>query len=1416
MPTADHEVSLEVDMADDGTGECEDPRCGQTTALTFFCVDCSSEYCADCWPLQGPHRPKKVGRDGLPHEQTDARIFRRFKSILQPAAESIDEVKTAHEQDSGSKWFGVIKDQSGRLKFEDYGRYSSLLSSLRPPAEHVCRYPQLVSFVGVTNAGKSTIIKMLITRALAALRRPPGEHWATPLVGASIHDSVPTSGDVNLYADPRTHASTLPILMADCEGFEGGERLPLGAMARWRMDRQSGQSDQRVGGSAASYNIEWANTEDTRQREFAVMNLYPRILYTFSDVVVFVLRNPKTFQSAVLTKLLDWGVNSLEKSINQPALPHAIVVLNATGPTVDAREWNTSFATQNLLSSVRDALDGPESVPKLQRLAEHWRSLGKSIHTVEDLLLQYYSSFQVVRVPSSRYMLMDDQVSKLQAMIETSCAKSFHAKRKARMLTDADELSTYFQAGFRHFTTHLNVPFDFVEVSLRNNPIPSDFGGHILHLATRIMGRFRKDAERLAWFFDRLSTMLASCVMLDCVRFRKGRMSELFRNYQNSIDWALSEFFEMHWPCAFTFGNRRCEVVKARHIKGHQDTSGVIASGEYQANVSLEEAAPVFHEALQNATATIQRDFDYEADQTGKDDDLQDQQVALSLHKDYLRQFFTSVGVAAKLFSHSSCFVCLMHVPSHPLPCGHVLCSACVKAFGKPHGRSTVIVSHCPLHDDSHPWTRWQDSVHIYFKPKGVGTRVLSLDSGGIRGIVQLEILKEIEEALGNQIPIACFLDLIVGTGTGAVIAAALGIQKRRLASETIDMFVALCDMMYTPRLQIGPLGRLVQLMGGSGMYKTKPMRQALEMAFGTDRKVFGGGESGHDKIRVGMAASTGAERQGVLLSNYHRPETTLADYRLERPHEPSLEMDLWEALAAVTATPGFFKPFVHEQTHRMYLDASATIPNPSAMAERERKLLWPDTEHLDPDFFLNLGAGQNRYRVTNKLKEWKSARRGAGVKAAKAGFFAQASSLLSSTTKEEILQAEIAWLEFEETLAPSLDASGRHYFRFNPDLDEDPPAVDDRGALRSLRQTVRNRLKLPHRQTALQHLAHRLFATSFYFDLQSKTVKADGSYICKGSIFTRFEDGSEYISMLGKFLYTRLSRTFQPCFLVHAAAGDSEPFTIPLDKTIVDAMMYRSVFEVPDVEITVSDETKPTTITMFLSDHELLAPAGLPISGFPRWLLLDRSPRLVGEVHIPVPSIARSSDSGPRQASLAPAHSFRDDSSGSTSATDTTHSSYPNYEQLGIRTRPSEREDVGPHFFDPNQQAQRTNRFWTYIGPQHMARNPGQYTEDELRRFGGGSDIDGLDGESQGFPAPKLARGLLNNFPSPPSPPTPPCELETNEKVVQEQEEEWPLRRERADSKDGGGRKGKSAQVGSPPLGNTRTSPRQTLFPKT
>ena len=57
------------------------------------------------------------------------------------------------------------------------------------------------------------------------------------------------------------------------------------------------------------------------------------------------------------------------------------------------------------------------------------------------------------------------------------------------------------------------------------------------------------------------------------------------------------------------------------------------------------------------------------------------------------------------------------------------------------------------------------------FSIKG-GSRILFLDGGGIRGLLQLELLRKLEEDTGRKI--TELFDWIVGTSTGGIIALGL------------------------------------------------------------------------------------------------------------------------------------------------------------------------------------------------------------------------------------------------------------------------------------------------------------------------------------------------------------------------------------------------------------------------------------------------------------------------------------------------------------------------------------------------------------------------------------------------------------------------------------------------------------------
>ena len=237
------------------------------------------------------------------------------------------------------------------------------------------------------------------------------------------------------------------------------------------------------------------------------------------------LTSVRTFESAVLTKLIQWASASFEKSLGQPALPHVIIALNATDLSIDRSQWDVEEATRKFFSDVEACIEGSvrrNSVLSMQ--IDEWRRKGRLVNTTKDLLECYYSSVTVVRIPTKgRYLLIDQQVGRLQTEIMIKCNESLYKKRRVRMLSNSDDLQLYLELAFDHFSQNLMAPFNFVEVGLKINPIPMHFGGNIQKLA--ITTKERHPNFTVALVFSHLSLMVASCIMLDIHRNR--RLGEL-------------------------------------------------------------------------------------------------------------------------------------------------------------------------------------------------------------------------------------------------------------------------------------------------------------------------------------------------------------------------------------------------------------------------------------------------------------------------------------------------------------------------------------------------------------------------------------------------------------------------------------------------------------------------------------------------------------------------------------------------------------------------------------------------------------------------------------------------------------------------------------------------------------------------
>lgn len=230
----------------------------------------------------------------------------------------------------------------------------------------------------------------------------------------------------------------------------------------------------------------------------------------------------RAFESTVLAKLVEWGHSSIDKSVNSPTLPHVVIVINATDNNLDDREWDVTEATRLFLHDIREAVNNP----RLDEYVQHWRPY-RDVKSTEELLMCYYASINVVRIPSPpKYMLIGTQVRKLYSVIRKHCFESHRNKKRARMLATADKLQIYLRAAYDHFSQNLDEPFDFVKEALKHSPISRDFGGSILKLALSLKERWSQIGGTTQKIFDYLSRMVAHCIFLSSVR--QSLMGKLF------------------------------------------------------------------------------------------------------------------------------------------------------------------------------------------------------------------------------------------------------------------------------------------------------------------------------------------------------------------------------------------------------------------------------------------------------------------------------------------------------------------------------------------------------------------------------------------------------------------------------------------------------------------------------------------------------------------------------------------------------------------------------------------------------------------------------------------------------------------------------------------------------------------------
>ncbi len=194
--------------------------------------------------------------------------------------------------------------------------------------------------------------------------------------------------------------------------------------------------------------------------------------------------------------------------------------------------------------------------------------------------------------------------------------------------------------------------------------------------------------------------------------------------------------------------------------------------------------------------------------------------------------------------------------------------------------------------------------------------KLLALDGGGIRGVITLEVLREIERTLqaelktDNTFVLADYFDYIAGTSTGAIIATFLSLGWR--VADILKFYVD----------------------AGPAMFDKAGLLKRFRYKF-EDEKLA-------DLLReqLGGNATLGDARLRTLLMLVMRNATTdspwpvsnnpRAKYNEMSRADNNLQLPLWQLVRASTAAPTYFPPeTIAVGSHRfVFVDGGVTMYN--------------------------------------------------------------------------------------------------------------------------------------------------------------------------------------------------------------------------------------------------------------------------------------------------------------------------------------------------------------------------------------------------------------------------------------------------------------------------------------------------------
>ncbi|CAG7831143.1 unnamed protein product [Allacma fusca] len=224
---------------------------------------------------------------------------------------------------------------------------------------------------------------------------------------------------------------------------------------------------------------------------------------------------------------------------------------------------------------------------------------------------------------------------------------------------------------------------------------------------------------------------------------------------------------------------------------------------------------------------------------------------------------------------------------------------------------------------------------------KGQGIKVLSIDGGGVRGLVAIEVLRMIEQRTGKKVHE--LFDYICGVSTGSILAFLIGAHRRTLG-ECESLYKQLSQEIFNQNTFIGA----GNLFWSHSYYNTAAWEKILRKHIGETPLITLARDP--DLPRV-AAISTVVNQERVYPYVFR---TYAFKPSIRSRYTGGSRYEMWEAVRASAAAPTYFEEI--RLGNNLHQDGGVLVNNPTSVALSEAKSLW---EGQPLQCVMSLGTGQ-------------------------------------------------------------------------------------------------------------------------------------------------------------------------------------------------------------------------------------------------------------------------------------------------------------------------------------------------------------------------------------------------------------------------------------------------------------------------